>query len=194
LADLAIVKPLQKGKFKRVLFGSNTNTRPGDFVVAIGCPLGLQNTITAGVVSALQRDSNEIGRKDNRVQYIQTDLVVHSGSSGGPLVNMDGRVIGINTTRAESEGISFAIRVDTAMEMIKMLQVKGKITRPFLGIHTKSLNPSFFSQLNEETKHQILPGTVGVLVTKVQKFTPAEKSGFLEGDIITKVHGEKGND
>lgn len=90
--------------------GNNKDTRPGDWVVAIGCPFGLQNTVTAGVVSSLDRKSEEIGRRDNRVEYIQTDCVVHSGSSGGPLINLDGKVVGINTTRAESEGISFAIR------------------------------------------------------------------------------------
>ena len=123
LSDLAIVKftkprdaalnwpRVQFGIFLNNIIqnelGTSINARPGDWVIAIGSPFGLNNTVTAGVISSLRRRASEIGTKDSRVDYIQTDCVVHSGSSGGPLINLEGQVIGINTTRAESEGIRY---------------------------------------------------------------------------------------
>ncbi len=100
-------------------------------------------------VSSKSRKSAEIGGQDSRVRYIQTDCVVHSGSSGGPLINLSGQVIGINTTRAESEGISFAIRIDTALDMIRQLLLDGKVIRPFLGIHMTSITRGLWKQLQE---------------------------------------------
>ncbi|KAI8833860.1 trypsin-like cysteine/serine peptidase domain-containing protein [Chytriomyces cf. hyalinus JEL632] len=101
----------------------------GDWVVSIGNPFGLQNTATVGIVSSQCRKSVEIGRTDSRVEYFQTDCIIHSGSSGGPFVNIHGEVIGINAMRADSEGISFAIKVDHSLDMINQLLHLGKIVR-----------------------------------------------------------------
>ncbi|KAJ2988157.1 hypothetical protein HDV02_005727, partial [Globomyces sp. JEL0801] len=159
--------------------------RPGDWVIAIGCPFGLQNTVTCGIVSSRNRKSNEIGGQDYRVRYLQTDCVVHSGSSGGPLVNLDGKVIGINTTRAESEGISFAIRIDSTFDMIQQLLRQGKVMRPYLGLQMISLSPNVWKQLtSKQTAHLPKIGQ-GVLVTKVLPQSPAEQAGLEEGDVIT---------
>ncbi|KAI8892350.1 trypsin-like cysteine/serine peptidase domain-containing protein [Globomyces pollinis-pini] len=169
LSDLAILKlhTTIPTKFNPVTFGSLEHIRPGDWVIAIGCPFGLQNTVTCGIVSSRNRKSNEIGGQDYRVRYLQTDCVVHSGSSGGPLVNLDGKVIGINTTRAESEGISFAIRIDSTFDMIQQLLRQGKVMRPYLGLQMISLSPNVWKQLtSKQTAHLPKIGQ-GVLVTKV---------------------------
>ncbi|OAJ38029.1 hypothetical protein BDEG_21998 [Batrachochytrium dendrobatidis JEL423] len=202
LSDLAIVRIQPRSsphKWQPVQFGTNHHLRPGDWVIAIGSPFGLQNTVTAGVVSSRSRRSIEIGTKDTRVEYIQTDCVVHSGSSGGPLVNLDGQVVGINTTRAESEGISFAIRVDNAMDMIHQLVVDGRVTRPWLGIRMITLTPHVRSQLNpdshytssfQNTPNMILPHvTSGVLVASVEAKSPASDGGLKDGDVIVAVDG-----
>ncbi|KAJ3273576.1 hypothetical protein HDV01_004343 [Terramyces sp. JEL0728] len=192
-ADLAIVKPVhpQKDKFKPVQFGNVFKIRPGDWVVAIGCPFGLQNTVTAGVVSSRSRHSVEIGAQDDRVRFLQTDCVVHSGSSGGPLINLEGKVIGINTTRAESEGISFAIRIDTCLDMIQQLKKEGKVVRPYLGLQMTSLSPNVFHQLKKSFANSVPHVTHGVLLTRINSGSPAEKAGLQEGDIITQVNSTK---
>ncbi|KAJ3313649.1 hypothetical protein HDV04_001659 [Boothiomyces sp. JEL0838] len=192
-ADLAIVKPIhpQREKFKAVQFGNNVKTRPGDWVVAIGCPFGLQNTVTAGVISSRSRHSVEIGAQDDRVRFLQTDCVVHSGSSGGPLINLEGKVIGINTTRAESEGISFAIRVDTCLDMIQQLKKEGKVVRPYLGLQMTTLSPNVFHQLKKSFANSVPHVNQGVLLARVNSGSPAEKAGLQEGDIITQVNSTK---
>ncbi|KAJ3302705.1 Serine protease htra2, mitochondrial [Kappamyces sp. JEL0829] len=173
-----------------VSFGDNEKMRLGDWVVAIGSPFGLQNTVTAGVVSSNSRKSNEIGGLDARVRYIQTDCVVHSGSSGGPLINLQGQVIGINTTRAESEGISFAIRIDTALGMIKQLLLEGRVMRPFLGIHMTSLTRGLWKQLDESGDALKVPHMdTGVLITNVLPSSPAQKAGIQALDVVTHVDG-----
>ncbi|KAL2919225.1 Serine protease htra3 [Polyrhizophydium stewartii] len=157
ISDLAIVRvhgTPASGRWPVAQFGTNKNLRPGDWVVAIGSPFGLQNTVTAGIVSSRRRRSAEIGARDSRVEYIQTDCVVHSGSSGGPLINLDGHVVGINTTRAESEGISFAIRIDNAKEMIRQLVLDGRVTRPWLGIRMVTLSPNVRAQLHHQEREQ----------------------------------------
>ncbi|KAJ3092419.1 hypothetical protein HK102_007616 [Quaeritorhiza haematococci] len=197
LSDLAVVKV--KGdpheaerKWTPVTFGENSDLRPGDWVVAIGSPFGLQNTVTAGVVSSRRRRNTEIGQTrniDSHIDYIQTDCVVHSGSSGGPLVNLDGEVIGINTTRAESEGISFAIRADNAMDIIKQLVHSGRVVRPWLGLRMVSLTAHVWQQLKMRGPAEYLPHTrKGVLITSVFPDSPASNGGCIEGDVVVAVN------
>ncbi|KAJ3102890.1 Serine protease htra2, mitochondrial [Physocladia obscura] len=164
LAIIAIIPDYEAPDWKPVHLGSNKEPRAGDWVVSIGNPFGLQNTVTAGVLSSHRRKSVEIGGLDSRIEYFQTDCVVHSGSSGGPLINLDGEVIGINTIRADSEGISFAIKVDHAMEMIYQLVDHGKIIRPWFGFGMVSLSPY------------------------IQPESPAEKAGCCAGDVIIEVN------
>ena len=189
MSDLAIVKLERPTKFPTVEFGSPSKI--GEWVCSIGCPFGLQNTVTAGVISSISRESKEIGTSDQRVSYIQTDCAIHPGSSGGPLVNLAGNVIGINTTKAEGDGIGFAIRIDKAMNMIRQLIQNRRITRPYLGLQTTALNQNVWKQLPALQKHSIPPVERGVLVTKVAENSPAEKAGILVGDVITQVVGEK---
>jgi HtrA serine peptidase 2 len=185
-ADLAIVKIYGKGQFKPVVFGSIDYLRPGDWVVAIGCPYGLRNSVTAGVLSSLLRQSNDFGGQGDSL-YLQSDCAIHVGSSGGPLVNLDGQVIGINTSRSEREGISFSIRVDTAMAMIRQLIHQGRVTRPYLGISTTTLSAGVWKQLTETGQHIVPPVSSGVLITKVTEHSPAAKCGLQVGDVIVGV-------
>ncbi|KAJ3113776.1 Serine protease htra2, mitochondrial, partial [Nowakowskiella sp. JEL0407] len=195
LSDLAVVQVVEgsrnepKKVWKPVKFGRNTNLRPGDWVISIGCPFGLQGTVTAGIISSRRRKNTEIGGKDSRVEYIQTDCVVHTGSSGGPLINLDGEVIGINTTRAEGEGISFAIRADNALGIIDQLLNKGHVVRPWIGVKMVSLTDKVKQQLkansegeeNDLLSYERLP----VVVTR----SPAYLSGLEVGDVIIAVNG-----
>jgi HtrA serine peptidase 2 len=193
IADLAVIKLNSKTSYRPVKFGSMSDARVGDWVCSIGCPFGLQNTVTAGVISSLTRESNEIGAKERRVKYLQTDCVIHSGSSGGPLVNLKGQVIGINTTRAESEGISFAIRTDTALDMIKQLVQEGRVTRPYLGLHTTALNAEVWKQLKGKN-HHIPPVAEGILVTQVVPASPAQAAGLEKGDVIVRIEDSEVKD
>ena len=168
--------------------------RLGDWVVSLGSPFGLQNTATVGIISSLSRKITEIGSysasppplasttstqsqppnstgggiEDSRIRYLQHDCVVHSGSSGGPLINLSGKVIGINTTRAEGEGLSFAIRIDLITEMVTQLLQTGRIKRPFLGVHLMSLTKAVWKQLKESGDDiKVAPFQSGILITNV---------------------------
>ncbi|KAI8835277.1 trypsin-like cysteine/serine peptidase domain-containing protein [Chytriomyces cf. hyalinus JEL632] len=194
LSDLAVLTVIPDNTdldvlWKPVKLGSTKPMRAGDWVVSIGNPFGLQNTVTVGIVSSQRRKSVEIGRTDSRVEYFQTDCIIHSGSSGGPLVNIHGEVIGINTMRADSEGISFAIKVDHSLDMINQLLHLGKIVRPWIGVGMVSLNPYVWQQLRLQTPIEQLPQTdTGVLITSIAKDSPADKAGILEGDVIMQVN------
>ncbi|KAI8904325.1 trypsin-like cysteine/serine peptidase domain-containing protein [Gorgonomyces haynaldii] len=192
LADLAIVQLDERvPQLKPVVFGHGKPLRPGEFCLAIGSPFGLFNTVTQGIISSKRRKAGEIGGQDSRVEYIQTDCVVHSGSSGGPLIDLNGHVIGINTTRAESEGISFAIRVDDTMPMIKQLVKHGKIIRPYLGVKMVSLSPLLWQQVNQSGKHNEIPHlTNGILVTSVTPKSPAHEAGVCPQDVIVAVNNQ----
>ncbi|KAJ3298524.1 Serine protease htra2, mitochondrial [Borealophlyctis nickersoniae] len=195
LSDLAVVKihPDDNDSqyiWPKATLGLDPHSRPGDWVAAIGSPFGLTNTVTAGVISSQQRSSADIGsgKRDSRVEFIQTDCVMHSGSSGGPLVNMEGEVIG----RAEKEGISFAIRVDKALDIIDQLQHKGRVVRPYMGMGMATLSEHVWKQLKETAPAESLPKAhSGVLITSVVPQSPAAKGGCLEGDVIVSLDGER---
>ncbi|KAI9093465.1 trypsin-like cysteine/serine peptidase domain-containing protein [Phlyctochytrium arcticum] len=194
-SDLAVVKIRPKTgdipiRWPVLKMSSNMHLRPGHWVVAIGSPFGLHNTVTAGVVSSGRRQTAEIGTgSDVRVEYIQTDCVVHEGSSGGPLINLDGEVVGINTQRAESEGISFAIRVDNAMDIIHQLHTEGRVVRPWLGCRMVTITSQVRQQLRSEGPMKYIPPTSdGVLITSVFPESPCAKAGMSEGDVIVAVN------
>ena len=166
MSDLAIIKLSRPTKIEPVEFGSPLKI--GEWVCSIGCPFGLQNTVTAGVISAMARESREIGTSDQRVSYIQTDCAIHPGSSGGPLIDMSGKVVGINTTKAEGNGIGFAIRIDKAMNMVNQLVKNRRITRPYLGVQTIAFDENAWSKLSPQLKQSVPSVNKGVLIQKVQ--------------------------
>jgi S1-C subfamily serine protease len=146
MSDIALVKMDNKfagEKFPIVEMGSSSKIRPGEFVVALGSPMQLQNSASFGIVSASVRHASELGLMNSRAEYIQTDAAINQGNSGGPLINLSGQVIGINVMKAQgADGISFAIPVDTASVVIRQLMDNKHVVRPYVGMRVREYIPS----------------------------------------------------
>jgi serine protease Do len=182
--DLAVVKFEPKGKLQAVSFGNSDDLRIGDWVIAIGNPFGLGYTVTAGIVSAKGR-SLGLGAYDD---FIQTDASLNPGNSGGPLFNLNGEVVGVNTAIvAQGQGIGFAIPIKMAEFVINQLKGGGKVVRGWLGVYVQELTPEIASGLN-------LKEDGGVLVSDVTPGSPAEKAGIKRGDVVVEFEGKKVDD
>ena len=188
MTDVAVVK-IEAEDLPTVDIGSAEQLNPGEWAIAIGNPLGLDNTVTVGIISALGRSSSEVGVPDKRVRFIQTDAAINPGNSGGPLLNAQGQVIGINTAiRADAQGLGFAIPIETAQRVANQLLTNGKAAHPYLGIHMVTLNPDLRKELNQDQQLGFkVTDNEGVLVVRVVDGSPAQKAGFKPGDIILKV-------
>ena len=190
ITDIAVVK-IEALDLPTVTFGKAEKLTPGEWAIAIGNPLGLDNTVTVGIISALGRSSSQVGVPDKRVKFIQTDAAINPGNSGGPLLNSKGEVIGINTAiRADAQGLGFAIPIETAQRIANQLFAKGKADHPYLGIHMVTLNEK---AKKEGVAHGNLEFKVtqdrGVLIVHVIPKSPAAVGGLKAGDIIKKVSG-----
>ncbi|MGL5078440.1 MAG: trypsin-like peptidase domain-containing protein, partial [Waterburya sp.] len=192
--DVAVVKIAAKD-LPIVSFGKGENLTPGEWAIAIGNPLGLDNTVTVGIISALGRSSSQVGVPDKRVRFIQTDAAINPGNSGGPLLNSQGQVIGINTAiRADAQGLGFAIPIETAQRIANQLFAKGQVDHPYLGIHMVNLDPEAKKQINASQEFEFkITEDEGVLVVKVLPDSPAAKSDLQPGDIIRKVGDRRVN-
>jgi len=186
--DVAVIK-IEAENLPTVDFGDAENLIPGEWAIAIGNPLGLDNTVTVGIISALGRSSTQVGVPDKRVRFIQTDAAINPGNSGGPLLNSQGEVIGINTAiRADAQGLGFAIPIETANRIANQLFAKGQADHPYLGVHMVNLDARSKNEINTSEEFDFkIPQTEGVLVVRVMPRSPAEKGGFKPGDVITKV-------
>jgi serine protease Do len=181
--DVAVVK-IDAANLPRVVIGDPEKLKVGEWVVAIGKPFGLENTMTAGIVSAKGRDLPQ----ENLVPFIQTDVAINPGNSGGPLFNLRGEVVGINSLIYSRSGgymgLAFAIPIDVAMNTVNQIREKGRVTRGRIGV-----------QIQEVTKEAAdsfgLKNAMGALVNSVEKGGPAEKAGVEPGDIIIKVDGRE---
>lgn len=193
-ADIALIKIDTPTKLPVLLLGRSADLRPGEFVVAIGSPFSLQNTVTTGIVSTTQRGGKELGLRNSDMDYIQTDAIINYGNSGGPLVNLDGEVIGINTLKVTA-GISFAIPSDKIRQFLSEShdrQAKGQTSqkKKYLGVRMMSLTASFAKELKE--RHSDFPDiTSGAFVIEVIRKTPAEAAGLQESDVIISINGER---
>ena len=185
-SDIAVLKT--DGKVPAVAtLGNSDVLKPGASVIAIGSPLGnFKNTVTVGVVSATGR-AIDTGNGYQIEDLIQTDAAINHGNSGGPLVNLAGQVVGVNTLVVRNtnggdvaEGLGFAIPVNTAQAVAQQILEKGYFARPYLGISFQPINPEIASMYN-------LPTQWGVYVTRVSSNSPAGKAGVQQGDIITKI-------
>jgi serine protease Do len=182
LSDLALIKiPAQSLPVAKL--GTSKNLRPGEWAIAIGSPLGLSQTVTLGIISAIGRSVADI---TSEVAFIQTDAAINPGNSGGPLLNLNGQVIGINTfIRTDAQNIGFATPIDTAKTVADQLIAAGKINRPWVGMKMTNLSPELKRKLS-------LPqSTQGSIVVSVIDNGPAEKAGLLPGDIVQRINNEK---
>ncbi|XP_026797160.3 serine protease HTRA3a [Pangasianodon hypophthalmus] len=211
-SDIATIKVNPRKKLPVLPLGHSADLRPGEFVVAIGSPFALQNTVTTGIVSTAQRDGKELGIRDSDMDYIQTDAIINYGNSGGPLVNLDGEVIGINTLKVTA-GISFAIPSDRinrfldesydkqykdkqrllrlqytpSQPVVSDSDVKGTKKR-FLGIRMITLTKDLVKEMKQHDPY--FPDiSSGILVHEVIPDSPAQKGGLEAGDVIVKLNG-----
>ncbi|HSN45959.1 MAG TPA: DegQ family serine endoprotease, partial [Casimicrobiaceae bacterium] len=181
--DVAVLK-IEAKDLPKVAIGDPDKLRVGEWVVAIGKPFGLENTMTAGIVSAKGRDLPQ----ENLVPYIQTDVAINPGNSGGPLFNLKGEVVGINSMIFSRSGgymgLAFAIPIDIAMNVANQIKDKGRVTRGRIGVQIQ--------EVSKETAEAFgLAKPAGALVNSVEKGGPADKAGVEAGDIITKVDGRE---
>ncbi|BAF27972.2 Os11g0246600 [Oryza sativa Japonica Group] len=160
-SDIAVVKIKSKTPLPSANLGSSSKLRPGDWVVALGCPLSLQNTVTAGI-----------------------------GNSGGPLVNLDGEIVGVNVMKVwAADGLSFAVPIDSIVKIVENFKKNGRVVRPWLGLKMLDLNPMIIAQLKERSSS--FPDVKnGVLVPMVTPGSPAEHAGFRPGDVVVEFDGK----
>ena len=187
-SDVAVLKIESKTDLPVISIGDSDKLEVGEWVIAIGNPFGLSQTVTAGVVSAKGRSSVGINEYEN---FIQTDAAINPGNSGGPLLNGRGEVIGINTALFSRTGgymgIGFAIPINMATAIKDQLQNQGKVTRGWLGV--------VIQNVNKELAHSFgLKEAGGILVSEVQKDSPAQNAGLKQGDVIIRLNGEKVED
>lgn len=179
--DLAVIK-IEKTGLPAAELGNSDSVKVGEFSMAIGNPLGMESTVTAGIISAVNRTITS----DNRnYTVIQTDAAINSGNSGGALVNSKGQVIGINTLKLSGtgiEGIGFAIPINSTVDIYKQLISDGKVKRPYIGISGRDIN--------EQTAKQYKL-VEGVYIVSVEPYSSAEKAGLKSYDVITEVDGKK---
>jgi S1-C subfamily serine protease len=181
VTDLAVVKVDAK-ELPVSRLGNSDQVSVGDWAIAVGNPLGLDNTVTLGIVSTLNRSSAQLGMGNKRLDFIQTDAAINPGNSGGPLLNENGEVIGINTAiRADANGIGFAIPINKAKQLEPQLAKGEKIRHPYLGIQkTNNKDPNSLFEL---------PEVSGVIIIRVLEETPAAKSGLRRYDVISAIDG-----
>ena len=191
VTDVAVVK-ISASSLPVVKLGKSQSLVPGQWAIAIGNPLGLDNTVTAGIISAIGRSSSQVGVPNKRVQFIQTDAAINPGNSGGPLLNEQGEVIGINTAiRADAQGLGFAIPIETAERIAEQLFRSGRAEHPYLGIQMVDLTGEIKEEINRDRELGIkVTQDQGVLIVKVLDGSPADKAGLKQGDVIQKINNK----
>jgi S1-C subfamily serine protease len=191
VTDLAVVKVSGEHNLPIVELGDSDLVKVGDWAIAVGNPFGLDNTVTLGIVSTLKRSSATVGMTDKRLDFIQTDAAINPGNSGGPLLDGDGRVIGINTAiRADAMGIGFAIPINKAKKISTQLARGEKVSHPYLGVQMVTLTPEIATENNKDPNAPFqIPEVNGVLVIRVLPNTAASIAGMRRGDAILEVDG-----
>ena len=184
-SDLALLK-VEADNLPTVKLGQSKDLQVGEWVLAIGSPFGFDYSVTAGIVSAKGR-SLPTAENENYVPFIQTDVAINPGNSGGPLFNLDGEVVGINSQIYSNSGgfmgVSFAIPIDVAMEVVDQLKSEGRVSRGWLGVVIQEVNRDLAESFGLDRPH-------GALVVSVMDGSPADKGGIRAGDVITEFNGE----
>jgi Do/DeqQ family serine protease len=190
VTDVAVVK-VDQDNLPTVSLGNSDNLKPGEWAIAIGNPLGLDNTVTTGIISATGRSSRQVGIPDKQVRFIQTDAAINPGNSGGPLLDQNGNAIGMNTAIVQgAQGLGFAIPINTVKQIVQQLVATGKAQHPYLGIHMVTLSPEIKEQINRESKGELqVKQDRGVLILRVVEGSPAAAARLRPGDIIQKING-----
>jgi len=192
LTDLAVIK-VEANNLPTVSVGNSDVLRPGEWAIAIGNPLGLDNTVTAGIISATGRTSAQIRVPDKRVQFIQTDAAINPGNSGGPLLNERGEVIGVNTAIiGNAQGLGFAIPINRARAIADELIAKGRVDHAYLGIQMRTLTPALKDEINSDPSASLrLQADKGVVILGIARNSPALQAGLRLGDVIVTMNGRE---
>jgi S1-C subfamily serine protease len=182
LTDLAVVRLDGKGPWPTVPLGNSDTLEVGEWAIAVGNPFGLDNTVTMGIISNLNRNAAKLGITDKRLDLIQTDAAINPGNSGGPLLNADGEVIGINTLvrTGPGAGLGFAIPINRARDIARQLVASGRVLHPMIGIGMDIVRPGDGTGLDR-----------GVRVASVVAGGPAQRAGLRQGDVLVTANGEQ---
>jgi serine protease Do len=192
VTDVAVVT-INTKNLPTIALGNSEGLQPGEAVIAIGNPLGLDNTVTSGIISATGRSGSAIGASDKRVDYIQTDAAINPGNSGGPLLNSRGQVIGMNTAIIRgAQGLGFAIPINTAQRIAQELITNGKVDHPYLGIQMVTLTPEIKERIGKLGIN--ITADKGVLLIDVITRSPAANAGLREGDVIQSINNQSVTD
>lgn len=191
ITDVAVIQ-IDANKLPTLALGKSDTLQPGEAVIAIGNPLGLNNTVTSGIISATDRSSSDIGASDKRVDYLQTDAAINPGNSGGPLLNTRGEVIGMNTAIIQgAQGLGFAIPINTAQKIAEELITKGRVDHPYLGIQMVTLTPEVKEKIITRFGDKInLAANQGILLVRIVPNSPAAIAGLRPGDVIKSINNQ----
>nr|WP_238718475.1 HhoA/HhoB/HtrA family serine endopeptidase [Petrachloros mirabilis] len=190
LTDLAVVE-IDAANLPQASLGNSDMLRPGEWAIAIGNPLGLDNTVTVGIISATGRSSSEVGVPDQRVNFIQTDAAINPGNSGGPLLNLQGEVIGVNTAIISgAQGLGFAIPVSLAQRVATQLAAGEPVDHAFMGVRMADLTPELQEEINMSQSEFEVRRESGVLIVEVLPNSPAEVGGLQAGDVIVQLQDQ----
>jgi len=189
VTDVAVVD-VEGTNLPTVELANSDNILVGQWAIAIGNPLGLNNTVTQGIISATGRSGSDIGVNDKRLDFLQTDTAINPGNSGGPLLNAQGEVVGVNTAIiGGAQGLGFAIPINTAQRVANQLITTGRVEHPYIGVRLIELTPEIQQEINQSNLGFKVDRERGVLIVAVAPNSPAARAGLRPGDIITQING-----
>ncbi|AFZ30647.1 HtrA2 peptidase [Gloeocapsa sp. PCC 7428] len=188
ITDVAVID-VEGTNLPVVKLANSDNIVVGQWAIAIGNPLGLNNTVTQGIISATGRSGSDIGVNDKRLDFLQTDTAINPGNSGGPLLNAQGEVVGVNTAIiGGAQGLGFAIPINTAQRIANQLISTGRVEHPYIGVRLIELTPEIQQEINQSNLGFKIEQEQGVLIVDVAPNSPAARAGLRPGDIITQIN------